>query len=155
MLKRVFYRLLSHLRYPISSPHDVLSALGVSEELQDVDFHHFLKKVVTRVPRRIFRCMGREDVERCFSSAYKKESFHRTTHASYYFMQGWLEFVLEFDESRLLRRLYVHHQLLSSSQSVELELPDQGGETNLLEICSTEPFKRKKRSFFDVFFRLA
>lgn len=146
MLNQWVVNLVSFLRYPVSSPNDVLLALGMESDLSDVVFNQFIKKIVTRVPRRIYRDMTREEAERCFATAYKKEVFHTTTHASFCFFQGWLEFVLEFDRSRHLRRLYVHHPLLSSSQSVELELPDHKTGVNLLEVCATSPVKRRRKS---------
>lgn len=136
MITGFIKRFVECVRYPVSSPHDVLSALGVQEDARDLNFHQFLKKIITRAPKRLCRWMTRDEVEKCFSSAYKKECFHHTTLVSYYFLQGWLEFILEFDQSKSLRRLYVQHPLLNSSQSIELELPDHIGEGDQMEICS-------------------
>lgn len=152
MLRQWIIQLFSLLRYPISAPQDVLLALGMESDFSDLDFHHFLKKIVTRIPRRVYRDMSRDEAERSFSTAYKKEVFHTTTHASYCFIQGWLEFVLEFDKNRHLRRLYVHHSLLSGAQSIELELPDHQSGVGGLEICAALPQKKRKKNLFSSFF---
>lgn len=148
MLNEWVFQLVSLLRYPISSPHDVLLALGMESDFSDMEFRHFLKKIVTRIPRRIYRDMSRDEAERSFSTAYKKEVFHTTTHASFCFVQGWLEFVLEFDRARHLKRLYVHHPLLSGAQSIELELPDHQSGVGGLEVCAALPERKRRKSMF-------
>lgn len=116
-------RLWDRICYPISNPQQVLGALGIQSKTY-VNFQQFLQQVVTRSPRRLFRRMPRAQAEKAFSTAYKKEGFHHMTIMSYYFCQGWLEFILEFDPRDHLRRLYVQHRLINSSHTIELELPE-------------------------------
>lgn len=120
---KALLELWDHVLYPVSNPSQVLAALGIQIKTR-LKFRQFLRQIVTRSPRRLYRRMPRSEAEKVFMTAYKKEIFHHTTLISYCFCQGWLEFVLEFDPRDNLRRLYVQHRLLNSSQSIELELPE-------------------------------
>lgn len=113
--------LWEHLLYPVSHPNQVLLALGIASKMR-LNFRQFLQQIVTRSPKRLYRRMSRSQSEKVFSNAYKKETFHHMTLISYYFCQGWLEFILEFDPRDNLRRLYVQHRMLNANHSIELEL---------------------------------
>jgi hypothetical protein len=138
---RFLVKIWEHFLYPISHPSQVLNALGISDQ-KCLNFRHFLRQIVTRAPKNLYRKMPRLEAEKAFSSAYKKEVFHHMTLISYCFYQGWLELVLEFDGRETLRRLYVQHGLLNSSQSIELEIP----ELNEKEIMSQSIFKNSSIS---------
>ncbi len=64
--------------------------------------------------------MPREQAERVFSGATCKERFKQESLYSYYFYEGWIEFVLIFDDDSRLRRLYLLHQYLEKNQELPL-----------------------------------
>lgn len=66
--------------------------------------------------------MNRTQAEKAFEKAKRKERFGNNSLFSFYFTQGWLEFELQFDESELLRRIYIHHKLISHPNGYELPL---------------------------------
>jgi hypothetical protein len=66
--------------------------------------------------------MNRGEAEALFHRAVRIERFSRHTLCSYYFKDGWLEFILQFDEQQQLRRLYLHHKDLQQQEGVELSL---------------------------------
>ncbi|MFN4175009.1 MAG: hypothetical protein ACK4HV_07910, partial [Parachlamydiaceae bacterium] len=55
-------------------------------------------------------------------NAVKKERFNQKTLFSYYFNQGWVEFMLQFDDESRLRRLYLYHYSAGTSRGVEIPL---------------------------------
>lgn len=73
--------------------------------------------------------MDRSQAEKAFEKAKRKERFGNNSLFSFYFTQGWLEFELQFDESELLRRIYIHHKLISHPNGYELPLPSIPVET--------------------------
>lgn len=127
------YRILIRFRYPVSLPEDVASALGieVSNFLTFEQFVEYLTGPLCR-PTRLTRFMSREKAEEAFQSAQCKESFHQNTLFSYYFSEGWLEFVLQFDEQSRLRRIYLQHKNIQSDTGIEIPLT----KTNILELVA-------------------
>lgn len=117
--------LFVRLRYPVSLPQDVGSALGVPVS-NSVRFQSFLQFLTSGqcIPTKLVRFMEREKVERAFEKARRKESFHHHTLYSFYFNQGWLEFDVEFDKNAKLRRIYVHHKEIPYPQGYELALSE-------------------------------
>ncbi len=118
-----FSRLITRLRYPVSLPEDVAQALGVPFSNAQ-PFKDFVKQLLapTLKPTTLSRFMMREDAERAFGNAPIKERFHRSTLFSYYFNEGWLEFVLKFDDQGSLRRVYMMHKDIPLENGIELRL---------------------------------
>lgn len=122
-------------RYPVSMPEDVAVSLGVSIE-NTIGFKNFLTKCRDCQPTRLSKFMPRTEAERAFKGALRKEKFSSSSLFSFYFNEGWLEFELQFDSNSLLRRVYVHHKLISEPGVHELPLPVD--EANVLQ-TQTEP----------------
>lgn len=118
-------------RYPVSLPEEVALSLGVAIE-NNIAFKKFLNKCRDCQPTRLAKFMPRMEAERAFHGALRKEKFSTNSLFSFYFNEGWLEFELQFDSSSLLRRVYVHHKLISEPGVYELPLPVD--ETTLLQI---------------------
>lgn len=118
-----FYRFFLRFRYPVSLPENVAEALGasVSNFLTFDQFVHRLTNPYFR-PERIKKYMPREEVEKAFESAQRQERFLHKTLCSYYFSEGWVEFVLLFDENSKLRRIYLLHKSISKEEGVEIHL---------------------------------
>ncbi|MGK5595084.1 MAG: hypothetical protein ACSNEK_06985 [Parachlamydiaceae bacterium] len=116
-------RFITRLRYPVSLPEDVAQALGVPFS-NTQPFKDFVKQLLapTLKPTTLSRFMMRDDAERVFGNAPIKERFHQSTLFSYYFNEGWLEFILKFDEQGSLRRVYMVHKDIPLEDGVELRL---------------------------------
>lgn len=118
-----FFRLLNRFRYPVSLPEDIAKALGISLS-NFLSFDKFIEKITdpSLTPARLMKFMPREQAEAAFESACRKEIFPQKTLISYYFNQGWLEFILQFDEESRLRRIYVQHKKIASQEGTEIPL---------------------------------
>lgn len=118
-----FCRMLTRFRYPFSLPEDVADALGISFS-NFLTFDKFIEKLTdpSCVPERLMKFMPREEAEAAFESACRKEIFPQKTLFSYYFNQGWLEFILQFDNQSRLRRIYVQHKKIKCQEGTEIPL---------------------------------
>lgn len=118
-----FYRFFLRFRYPVSLPEDVANALGLplSNFVTFQEFVHQLLNPSSR-PTRLTRFMPREQAEAAFKTALRIEKFKQNTLFSYYFSEGWMEFVLLFDEQSRLRRVYLQHKELKQEERVEILL---------------------------------
>ncbi len=116
-------RLFWRFRYPVSLPEEVSKALGIQAS-NNLRFDEFIALLTSPSchPTSLSRFMPREEAEVLFKTALKKETFVRESLFSYYFDGAWLEFILHFDSQLLLRRLYVHHQLIHQEGGVEIHL---------------------------------
>lgn len=101
-------RLVSRFRYPVSLPEDVGKDLGThcSNLLRFHDFLALLSDSDYR-PTTLRRLMPRQQAERSFQSALKREIFHSCSLFSYYFHKRWLVITLYFDKESRLRRLHL------------------------------------------------
>lgn len=119
-IRRFFLR----FRYPVSLPEDIASALGVSIP-NTLTFSEFIARLSDKhlVPTRLKKFMPREKAETIFALAVRKDRFAHNTLFSYYFPEGWIEFILWFDDQDRLRRLYLQHHGILSDQGVEINLP--------------------------------
>lgn len=115
--------MLVRLRYPVSLPQDVACSLGI-ELPNTVRFKELLTQLTDPSLKlgTLTRYMPRDEAERSFQSALRKERFQHSSLYSFYFTEGWLEFELHFDETSKLRRLYVHHRLLPYPSGYEITL---------------------------------
>jgi hypothetical protein len=117
--------LLVRLRYPGSLPEEVAETLGI----EIANFLNF-KKIVNLLtssgcrPTTLHRFMARQNAERVFEKAMRKECFTNSSMFSFYFPEGWLVFELQFDHEERLRCLYVHHKLIDYPQGFELQLAE-------------------------------
>lgn len=115
------YRFLLRFRYPVSMPEDVARDLGLC-------FSNFLtfKEFVSCLahpkvcPANLRKYMPRSQAEAVFRSARRKEKFTHNSLFSYYFSEGWMEFILQFDEQSRLRRLYIQHKVLKRKVEIPL-----------------------------------
>ncbi len=126
-LQQMFIR----FRYPVSLPEDVAASLGVRID-NNMAFQSFLTKCRDCQPTSLAKFMPRIEAERAFHCAVRKEKFSTSSLYSFYFNEGWLEFELQFDSNSLLRRVYVHHKLISGPGIYELPLSID--ETTFLQI---------------------
>lgn len=118
-----FCRFLLRFRYPITLPEEIAQALGI--ELPNfLTFDQFFNRLTCPNcrPTRLARFMQREQAEEAFLHAHCKESFKHSSLFSFYFSEGCLEFVLQFDDQSRLRRLYMHHRYLKQERGVEIRL---------------------------------
>jgi len=109
------------LRYPDILPSDIAADLGLAKArfLNFDDLFNLLTDENCSL-KRLSRFMPREKAEAVFSRAQRQERFGRSALYSYYFNEGWLEFILHFDEEARLRRVYFQHKRLQTQQRVEL-----------------------------------
>jgi hypothetical protein len=116
-------RFFLRFRYPITLPEEVAGALGI--DLPNfLTFEQFVERLTGPecCPTRLNRFMPREKAEEAFLHAHCKELFKQTSLFSFYFTEGYLEFILHFDEQGLLRRLYMHHKRFKEERGVEIRL---------------------------------
>lgn len=114
-LQRLFIR----FRYPVSTPEDVATDLGldISNSLTFEEFILFLTDPSHR-PKKLTRFMPREKAEEIFRLALRKEKFQQNSLFSYHFKGGWMEFILQFDDQARLRRLYIRHKDLKHKHEI-------------------------------------
>lgn len=115
------FRFFLRFRYPVSMPEDIATDLGLNipRYLTFQEFVTCLKKPDMQ-PSKLTKFMSREQAEQIFRTAIRKERFSEQSLFSYYFNEGWMEFILQFDEKSRLRRLYIQHKDLS--QKVEISI---------------------------------
>ena len=119
VMRRFFLR----FRYPVTLPEDIAFALGV-EFSNFISFDDFVKELTKPSfrPSTLRRYMSRQLAEEAFRFAQRREIFNNTSLFSFYFQEGWMEFVMEFDEKEKLRRLYLHHRHIPQDRGVEIFL---------------------------------
>ncbi|CCB86871.1 MULTISPECIES: hypothetical protein [Parachlamydia] len=120
-----FCRLLMRFRYPVSLPEDIAQALGISFS-NFLTFDQLIEQLIDPncSPKRLKKYMPREDAEAAFESACKKDKFSQNSLFSYYFNEGWLEFILQFDSHSRLRRIYIHHNKILQEEGAEIPLKE-------------------------------
>jgi hypothetical protein len=117
------YRFFLRFRYPVTLPEDIGSALGIVAS-NHLTFEEFVGRLTCPScrPTRLIKFMPREKAEEAFQTAQRKERFQQNTLISYYFNEGWMEFVLHFDEQSRLRRIYVNHKQIEKERGIEIPL---------------------------------
>lgn len=124
-------RFLLRFRYPVCLPEEVAHALGVNAS-NFMTFPQFIRQLscANFRPSRLYKFMPREKAEEAFRNAHCTEQFRNSTLFSFYFPEGWMEFVLEFDDISRLRRVYMHHKHIKEERGIELFLNscDESGE---------------------------
>lgn len=114
-------------RYPVSMPSEVADALGI-----ELSSKNTLEELIRQLlelkcrPQGLMKYMKREAAENRFQNAVKKERFNQKTLFSYYFNQGWVEFMLQFDDESRLRRLYLYHYSAGTPRGIEIPLIFRG-----------------------------
>lgn len=116
-------RLFARFWYPVTLPEDVTETLGV-EVSNFLSFDELIKRITqsNTNPLRLSRFMPRKDAEAAFKHATCIEHFGEKTLVSYFFPQGWIEFVLKFDRESRLRRIYLLHKDINNEEGVEINL---------------------------------
>ncbi len=138
-LSQIFHRLFIRFRYPVSLPEDISEALGIPLS-NYLSFEEFVEHLISPTCRvtKLTKFMPREKAEYAFRSALRKERFKQNTLFSYYFSEGWMEFVLQFDEQSRLRRIYLQHQKIQSPLGVEIPLSNSLSPHNLINLSLTK-----------------
>ena len=133
-----FMHLITRFRYPVSLPQDIAYALGI-EIANKVRFPQMLSILTNPSCKAttLAKHMSRETAERRFQGALRKEWFGQKTLFSYYFLEGWLEFELQFDSSSCLRRVYIHHKKIPDPHGVELLLKEPQEKSSSLKSIQT------------------
>lgn len=123
LVYRLVYRFSVRFRYPVSLPEDVAQALGINAS-NYLTFEEFVNQLVQPScrPTKLTKFMPRDEAEAAFQTALRKERFKHNSLYSYYFSEGWMEFVLFFDEHSRLRRIYLQHKKISQEEGVEIFL---------------------------------
>ncbi len=118
------YRFIHRLRYPVSLPEEIATDLGVSLENYPT-FEQFVTFLTSTscCPTRLCKYMPRKEAEAAFQCALRKEHFTGDSLFSYYFNEGWMEFVLQFDSESRLRRMYVQHKFIQGDRGYEIRIP--------------------------------
>lgn len=116
-----FTRLLTRLRYPISLPEEVAADLGLTIS-NTLTFEEFITCLTnpSHPPTKLMRFMPRDEADRLFQTALRKELFKQNSLFSYHFNGGWMEFILQFDEQSRLRRLYIQHKDLKQKYEIPI-----------------------------------
>lgn len=114
-----FTRVFVRLRYPVSMPEEVASDLGLSIS-NSLNFTQLIDYLTDphHSPTKLARFMPRDQAEKIFKSALRKERFQQNSLFSYYFNGSWMEFILQFDEEARLRRLYICHKNLKQKHEI-------------------------------------
>lgn len=73
-------------------------------------------------PTRLTKYMPRFSAEEAFTRAQRIEHFKGSSLYSYYFNEGWLVFILHYDEQNRLSRLYVQHKRIHNDRGIEIHL---------------------------------
>ena len=133
------FRFFSRFLYPVSLPEDVAAALGftVSNLIPFEDFLGILTSPCYQV-NSLYRLMPRSEAEHLFSKALRKECFHQRSIYAYYFRQGWIEFILQFDEKNRLRRMYMQHRDIPHDQGWEMCLTGTERSVRSTKGCPSE-----------------
>ncbi len=119
----LLHRFFLRFRYPVSLPEDIAHALGV-----DLNCYLTFDEFINRLhcpnfrPTRLKKFMPRELAEDAFSSALRIDRFPQKSLFAYYFNEGWMEFVLQFDENAQLRRIYLQHKTIHNDIGLEIPL---------------------------------
>lgn len=125
------YRFLIRFRYPVTLPEEIADALGISIS-NNLNFEELISRLTCQTcrPTRLCKFMPRNQAEAAFRSAQRKERFKNNSLYSYYFNEGWMEFVLQFDDDSRLRRIYIQHKTIQEERGIEIQL-DKGLEFEL------------------------
>jgi hypothetical protein len=117
LLSQLFVR----FRYPISTPEDVATDLGLNLS-NFLTFQEFISHLTNphHRPTKLSRFMPRDQAEKNFRLALRKEKFQSNSLFSYHFNGGWMEFMLHFDENARLRRLYIRHKDLKQKYEIPI-----------------------------------
>jgi hypothetical protein len=120
------YRVILRFRYPVTLPEEIATDLGINTS-NFITFNELICLItnVSCKPKRLKRFMPREAAESAFKSAQRKEKFGRNSLFSYYFLEGWLEFSLYFDEKSRLRRIYLQHKSVQKERGIEISLHEE------------------------------
>jgi len=131
----LLYHFFLRFRYPVSLPEDVANALGINVS-NFLTFDEFVSQLTSSSckPTSISKFMDRSQVEEAFKGALLKEHFNEKTIFSYYFSEGWMEFVLLFDTQSRLRRIYIQHKHIEQEEGVEIPLSRE-------TCCCSEPLE--------------
>lgn len=115
------FKLLIRFRYPVSLPEDVATDLGLNLS-NYLTFPEFIDCLIhsQQRPTKLIKFMPREQAERIFTMALRKERFKQNSLFSYHFNGGWMEFILQFDEQSRLRRLYICHKDLKQKYEIPI-----------------------------------
>jgi hypothetical protein len=116
-------RFFIRFRYPISLPEDIAEALGINLS-NYITFEKFVSLLTcpSCKPTKLHKYMSREKAELAFKNAHCKEQFKGSSLYSFYFAEGWMEFMLEFDDQSRLRRMYLHHKNIELERGAEIQL---------------------------------
>lgn len=127
------YRLFLRLRYPVSLPEDIAVSLGIqiSNSICFKDFVSCLTCPQAR-PTRLTKFMPRKLAEEAFQLAPRKECFQNNSLFSFCFNEGWVEFVLQFDDQSRLRRIYLQHRDIANDLGIEIPLSQPDDNSNRL-----------------------
>lgn len=116
-------RFFARFWYPVTLPEDVTETLGV-EVSNFLSFDELIKRITESNcnPLRLSKFMPRKDAESAFKHATCIEHFGEKTLVSYFFPEGWIEFILKFDRESRLRRIYLLHKGIQNEEGVEIDL---------------------------------
>lgn len=122
-------RFFARFRHPVTLPEDVAETLGIKVS-NFLSYHEFIKKISTSAsnPQRLARLMPRNEAESAFQHATCIERFGYKTLVSYYFSEGWVGFVLDFDEHMQLKRIHLRHNEIKQEEGLEINLCRSYGE---------------------------
>lgn len=116
-------RFFARFRYPVCLPEDVVETLGIQVS-NFLSYNELIKQISScqTNPLRLARFMPRNEAESAFKHATCIERFGSKTLVSYYFSEGWVGFVLQFDKQMQLRRVYLRHKDIKEEEGVEINL---------------------------------
>lgn len=114
--------LVARIWHPVTLPEEIAGCFGlkVSNFLSVEDLIRVLSKSQCYTTC-LSRYMPREIAEAVFRNATTIESFGEKTIISYYFRDGWVEYVLLFDQEDRLRRVYLNHRAIET-EGIEIPL---------------------------------
>ena len=112
--------LVARIWYPVALPEDIAHCFGlkVSNFLPLEELIRILSKSQSYTAF-LSRYMPRDIAESVFRQATSIESYGEKTIISYYFIGGWIEYVLQFDREDRLRRVYLSHR---ATEQMEISL---------------------------------
>lgn len=112
--------LVHRFSHPGSLPNDVAYDLGL-EVYGRLSVNELLQML--KNPTHLKKYMKKGLADQLFVHAQRKDIFKLTSRFTYFFNQGLLEFVLDFDSDEQLRRAYATFHNSKGNLMVELPLP--------------------------------
>jgi len=111
-------RFLARFWHPVALPEEAVETLGI--KVSNFLSYGDLVRCLESSHCHLSRYMPRQNAEESFRKPTCVEKIGNKTLISYYFNEGWVEFILHFDRASRLRRIYLLHKEIEQDEGVEI-----------------------------------